>query len=103
MRTCERCVKRATNSPPYILQLLLRTMQKTPTAAPTSGLYRLKYTHYQHGIFSLVLLLSLVMRIYLSYKWCIILRSTVEYGYLHHFGASKFDAKIRLMKISVRT
>ena len=25
--------------------------------------------------------------------------STVEYGYLHHFGHSKFDAKIRLMQI----
>ncbi len=30
------------------------------------------------------------------------LYSTVEYGYLHHFGASKFDAKIRLMQISVK-
>ncbi len=27
--------------------------------------------------------------------------STVEYGYLHHFGPSKFDVKIRLMQISV--
>ncbi len=25
--------------------------------------------------------------------------STVEYGYLHHFGDSKFDAKMRLMQI----
>ena len=27
--------------------------------------------------------------------------STVEYGYLHHFGPTKFDAKLRLMRISV--
>ena len=26
---------------------------------------------------------------------------TVKYGYLTHFGDSKFDAKIRLMQISV--
>ncbi len=36
-----------------------------------------------------------------AHKFLFWVYCTVEYGYLHHFGPSKFDANIRLIQISV--
>ena len=38
---------------------------------------------------------------FLNIVYVLVHITTVEYGYLNHFDPSKFDAKIRLMQISL--